>query len=907
MATPRKRKPSAPAPSDALDYCQENEAATRARIDAQLRQAGWEVNSKELTFARGTRPQRGTNRAIAEWPTASGPADYVFFVGLAPLAISEAKRHAKDIPGRLPQAHRYSRGYSPCGDEQMPGGPWRGFKIPFAFATNGRPYLKQLEEKSGIWFHDLRHKTNHPRVLGGWYTPEGLQNLFDADHPAANESLLETPVDLAELHPYQIKAIEKVEETIAQGKRAMLVAMATGTGKTRVAIALLYRLIKAERFRRALFLVDRESLGDQACRRFKELRLESLQSFADIFDIKELDDIRPDTDTRLHVATVQGMVKRLLYPSKGQPPIPVDQYDLIIVDECHRGYILDKELSNQELLFKDEADYISKYRRVLEHFDAVKIGLTATPALHTTDIFDKAIFTYSYRQAVIDGFLIDHEPPVRLVTRLAQHGIKWKKGQAIKIYRSATGTIDLSTAPDEIKFDVDGFNRQVITKPFNQVICAELAKEIDPNLPGKTLIFCANDSHADMVVNLLKKALEAKYGPIDDDTVMKITGNSDKPRQLVRRYQNEQLPKIAVTVDLLTTGIDIPEIINLVFIRRVRSRLLYEQMLGRATRLCPDLFGPGLDKEVFHIFDAVDLYAALDDLNTMKPVVKDVQLTFAKVLAQLSAAPDAASKRALLAELVALLQRKRRKLQRHDEQLERLCGQTTLKVLAAIRAGSPADAIALFKNTPGLALVFDELTTASTPPSVPISEHPDALEIKERGYGKSKRPDDYLDAFGRWLKENLNAFPALLVVTKRPRELTRAQLKEIKLALDEAGFNETSLRTAWREWKNEDIAATIVGFIRNRALGSPLLSYPLRVEHALQTILSSQTWTSPQRDWLRRIANQIKADTVVDRDALDHGIFQNSGGFNRINKIFDGHAQDILTDFHDRIWQDTAA
>jgi type I restriction enzyme R subunit len=891
----------------ATDYSRESEAQTRRRIDEQIQAAGWEVDSATIRHAGGSRPARGVNRAIAEWPTASGPADYAFFVGLTPLGITEAKRHKKDIPGRLPQAERYSRGYTPCGDEQMPGGPWQRFKIPFIFATNGRPYLAQLKEKSGIWFRDLRHKTNHPRPLGGWYSPDGLQKLFDADHATATESLLDTPVDLGELHPYQIAAVEKVEEAIAAGKREILVAMATGTGKTRVAIAQLYRLIKSGRFRRALFLVDRETLGDQACRRFKELRLENLQSFADIYDLKELDDIRPDTDTRLHVATVQGMVKRLLYPSRGQQAISVDQYDLIIVDECHRGYILDQELSKQELLFKNQNDYISKYRRVLEHFDAVKIGLTATPALHTTDIFHKPVFTYSYREAVVDGFLIDHEPPVRLVTRLAKHGIKWKKGETVKTYRPATGKIDLSTAPDDVCVDIAWFNRLVITEPFNRVICAELAGEIDPSLPGKTLIFCANDHHADLVVRLLKEELEAKYGAIDDDTVMKITGNTDRPRDLVLRYQNEQLPKIAVTVDLLTTGIDVPEIVNLVFIRRIRSRLLYEQMLGRATRLCPDLYGKGIDKEVFHIFDAVDIYAALEDFSTMKPVVKETQLTFARVLEHLSKAPTAADRKSAFEELVAMLQRKRRRLQREDEKIQHNCGQTVLELITAVRDAGPKGALTIFNRTPALADLLDDVGGTSTPNSLLISEHPDQLETKEHGYGKHQRPADYLDAFGRWLKENINRLPALLVVTKRPRELTRAQLKEIKLALDDAGYSETALRTAWRELKNQDIAATIVGFIRSRALKAPLLPYSARVEHALQSVLASRTWTSPQRQWLQKIANQIKADTVVDRDALDKGIFQNNGGFLRLNKIFEGRVQAILADFHGRIWQDTAA
>src|SRR6185503_15406814 len=178
----------------------------------------------------------------------------------------------------------------------------------------------------------------------------------------------------------------------------------------------------------------------------------------------------------------------------------------------------------------------------------------------------------------------------------------------------------------------------------------------------------------------------------------------------------------------------------------------------------------------------------------------------------------------------------------------------------------------------------------------PISDHADVLELKERGYGKSTRPADYLDGFGRWLKDNINLIPALVVVAQRPRELTRVQLKEIKLALDEAGYSEINLRIAWREWKNQDIAATIVGHIRNRALGSPLRPYADRVEHALQAILSSRNWSGPQRQWLQRIANQIKAETVVDREAFDHGVFAANGGFARLNKTFEGQLETVVTD-----------
>ncbi|MEB3267962.1 MAG: type I restriction-modification system endonuclease, partial [Leptolyngbya sp.] len=464
-----------------------DEAETRQLIDAQLRGSGWEADSLGLTYSQGARPQKHRNRAIAEWPTADGWADYVLFVGLQPLAVVEAKRRRQDVSGAIDQAKRYSRGYEIKGEETLPGGPWGEYQVPFVFATNGRPYLKQLETKSGIWFCDLRRPENQRRAIGGWYSPAGLVDSLGNDLETAQTRLAAEPFAYdVDLRDYQIQAIQAVEAALAQNRRSILLAMATGTGKTKTCIALVYRLLKAQRFRRILFLVDRSALGEQAANAFKDTRMESLQPFTDIFDVKELKDSAIDRDTKVHIGTVQSFVKRLLYASEDGPTLTPDQYDCIVVDECHRGYLLDRELSDRELTFRDFNDYVSKYRQVVDYFDAVKIGLTATPALHTTQIFGEPVFRYGYRQAVIDGWLIDHEPPYRIVTALAEDGIVWQPGDEVNYYDPKTGEMDLVHAPDEIRIEVDQFNRQVITPAFNQVVCAELARHIDPSLPGKT-------------------------------------------------------------------------------------------------------------------------------------------------------------------------------------------------------------------------------------------------------------------------------------------------------------------------------------------------------------------------------------------------------------------------------------
>lgn len=899
------------AANSAAAVIQISEGDTRKLIDDQLTSAGWRVDSAQLTFAKGARPQRDQNLAIAEWPTETGPADYALFIGLTPVAIVEAKRKNIDVSAALQQAKRYSRGFRASPEVELPAdnfGANAEFRIPFVFSANGRPYLRQLAEKSGVWFCDLRRPENLGHALDGWYTPEGLSALMERDEDRAHTELANAPFDYGfPLRPYQQNAIRATEASIHEGQRAVLLAMATGTGKTKTCIALIYRLLKAKRFRRILFLVDRSALGEQAANAFKDTRMERLQTFADVFGIKELDAPRPDADTAVHLATIQGMVQRVLYTAEGEPPPSVDQYDCIVVDECHRGYLLDRELSDTELSFRGYDDYVSKYRRVLDHFDAVKIGLTATPALHTTQIFGLPVFTYGYREAVVDGWLVDYEPPIQVHTHLSSEGIAWKVGEEVKVYNTGRQQIDLFKAPDEIKLKVDDFNRKVITRAFNEVVCNYLAQELDPASRRKTLIFCVSDSHADMVVDLLKQAFAAQYGAVEDDAVIKITGAADKPLQLIRRYRNERLPNVAVTVDLLTTGVDVPEICNLVFLRQVNSRILFDQMLGRATRLCD--FGGTDIKDAFRVFDAVRIFEALGDMTAMQPVVVNPKISFSQLAQELATLEDEAATALARDQFLAKLQRKKRHLSDNDQQdFEAKAGMPVQAFIQKLKAMPLTEVAAWFVRNPDLGELLDRRGDGPER-EMYVSEHADRFERADRGYGKARKPDDYLRAFSDFIRGQGNQIPALVTVLTRPRELTRAQLRELVLILDRAGFTETNLASAWRELTNQDIAARIVGYIRQAAIGDALVPYAERVDHALQHLLAhppgGKPWSTPQRDWLKRIAAQTKANVLVDRAALDDPdlIFKREGGgFNRLDKVFNGQLQPVLEAFNDALW-----
>lgn len=909
--TSKERAEKGETASESMDL---SEAETRYLIDEQFRKFGWEADTNNLRYSRGTRPQKGRNLAIAEWPTDStvgknGYADYALFVGLKLVGIVEAKKAAIDIPSVIDhQCKEYAKGIKAEHKDYVIG-QWGAYKVPFVFATNGRKYLKQIETKSGIWCLDLRSGANAPKALQGWISPQGLMEQLEKDIAAANAALQNTPFDLLRdpdglnLRKYQISAIEAAEQAVIDGKQTVLLSMATGTGKTRTILGMIYRFIKSDRFKRVLFLVDRTALGEQAEDVFKEVKIEELMTLDSIYNIKGLDEKEIDKETKIHIATVQSLVKRILYPENDTMPSVTD-YDLIVVDEAHRGYILDKEMSETEMLYRNQDDYISKYRTVIEYFDAVKIALTATPALHTTEIFGKPVFNYSYREAVIDGYLVDHDAPHNIRTKLRVEGINYQKGEQLAIYDPVTGEVlNSAELEDDMKFEIDTFNRQVITENFNRTVLEEIAWDFNPDGQGKTLIYAVDDNHADLIVKILKEIYAE--GGVDNDTVMKITGsvaggNKKKISEAIKRFKNESLPKIVVTVDLLTTGIDVPEITTLVFMRRIKSRILFEQMLGRATRLCPSI-----GKTHFEIYDPVGVYESLQDVSNMKPVVTNPSTSFEDLMKGLEVAATDEQLAYQIDLIVAKLQRKRRNISKKAlEQFENLTGGKDLGAFAEhLNSSTIKEAAAELLGHREAFSVLDKDRPHSKSPRI-IDDHPDVVIDHTRGYGEGQKPEDYLEAFKEFINNNMNAIAALRTVCTRPSELTREALKSLKLELDRHDFTEKQLNSAWNEMTNQDIVADIIAFIRQQALGSALVGREQRVKHAFAKLRTNHEFNKTQLDWLKRIEKVLLEESVLDEQIFEVGAFKNAGGFTIIDRRFGGKLREIMTELNEYLYDD---
>lgn len=581
----------------------ESEKITRKkRIDQQLKSAGWLI----VPLTEGTDVSSYSNHAIEEYQTSNGPADYALVVNGKLLGVVEAKKLEVGAQNVLEQAKRYSKG----ADNII--GEWNLYHIPFLYSSNGEL----------IYYLDARESKNISRQIFSFHTPEAMETLFNSKREKSLEWLRSNPINTPGLRKYQKEAIQAFENNLEDGKRQMLLAMATGTGKTFTTVNLVYRMLASGYAKRILFLVDRKSLAAQAVSAFASFDTPRNMKFKDEYELYSQKFRKEDfegesydptvlpnsyltnpdgTKTFLYVCTIQRMAINL-YGKMGAfgddeesgdeeeetLSIPSHAFDLIIADECHRGYT-SKETN--------------VWRNVLNHFDAVKVGLTATPASHTVAYFNKPIFNYPLQIAIDEGYLVDYDA-VAINSEVIMNGAFLKEGEQVGMIDTETGREQIDQLEDEREFTSTEIESKITAPDTTQKIIEELKKYTDEweertgRFP-KTLIFASNDipmiSHADRLVNICKQVFNK-----GDDFVAKITGSPtvDRPLKKIKEFRNRPNPKIVVTVDMLSTGVDIPALEFIVFLRPVKSRILWEQMLGRGTRKCDDI-----GKTHFVIFD----------------------------------------------------------------------------------------------------------------------------------------------------------------------------------------------------------------------------------------------------------------------------------------------------------------
>lgn len=507
------------------------EDRAREKINDNLDTAGWTRINHTPTSETGY---------VEEYRFDSDErADYVLFILGDPFAVIEAKREKRAPNAALEQACRYARQIET--DTVYQG----QYGVPFVFASNG-------EE---IHFRDLREDAPTERELIAFHTPEGLKEILDTNYSTAKTWLREHPPTETDpsLWTHQSECVKAIESEWQMNKNKALIQMATGSGKTRMAAAEAYRLLKAGLVRRLLFIPDTTNLVKQAYAEFASYETPDGRQLSEEYTITKLEE---DDDTVLEseivVTTLQKMYS--LIEKRDDHNFHPHQFDLIITDECHRA------------IYND-------YGIVLNTFDALELGLTATPSKRTIARFGKVAYKYGYIQGVKDKRVVPYELH-RIRTRITMEGVRDEDNQNIIYPPSALGVS--VTVPDT-----------------HRKIADELRETTDDEL---VLVFAKNDKHADHIVRDFR---EGAYSDKPEEYVQKITTYADKPEERLARFKDPyDEPHIAVTVDMVSTGVDIKPLENIVLLRPVRSPILYNQMMGRGTRTYDD-------KDRFVIYDCV--------------------------------------------------------------------------------------------------------------------------------------------------------------------------------------------------------------------------------------------------------------------------------------------------------------
>lgn len=570
------------------------ENIAKRNINKTLEASGWHIQNYA---ERDTDAALGV--AVREYRLrADQRADYLLFIGGIAVGVIEAKPEGTTLSGALQQAERY-RASLP---DDLPNLP----RFPFSYASTG------VE----TYFRDIRDPDSRSRQIFTFHTPDSLlrqgnelttlrENLKD-DLPALGRG---------SLRDCQFEAITNLEESLAESHQRALIQMATGSGKTHAAVNSVYRLIKFGRVKRVLFLVDRRNLGRQTLSEFQSYTTpDDGRKFTDLYNVEHLSNNVINEANSVCITTIQRLYSMLKGETNYEkdteevsafenedeqrveaiynPKIPIDTFDIIIVDECHRSIY-------------------GKWRHVLEYFDAFIIGLTATPYRQTLAFFDhNLVYEYRHEQAIEDNVNVGYYV-YRIKTEITQRGSNLEAGSYIARRDRRSRRLNWDELDEDVEYTGNQLDRDVVAEDQIRTVITEfknkLFTELFPSrrIVPKTLIFAKDDSHAEDIVHIVREVF-AK----GDDFCQKITYQSDRPEDLIKAFRTQLNPRIAVSVDMISTGTDIKPLECLVFMRAVRSSGYFEQMIGRGVRtISPDdlktVTGDATAKTHFFIVDAV--------------------------------------------------------------------------------------------------------------------------------------------------------------------------------------------------------------------------------------------------------------------------------------------------------------
>lgn len=928
------------------------EEQARQKIDQLLTAAGWVVQSRQ-DFDRTA----SIGVAVCEFMTLSGPCDYLLFIDGKAAGVIEAKAAGATLSGVAAQSDRYNLALPAYVKS------W-GSPPPLHYESNG-------EE---VQFYDSRDPKPRSRRVFAFHTPQTLlawlsegQNVQPTFRARLRSLTMDDSCVLPSegLRACQVEAITGLETSLAADHPRALIQMATGAGKTFTACTFSWRLLKYAGARRILFLVDRTNLGDQTLKEYQNYRPPgAMGRFTDIYNVQHLHGKSISPDAKVVISTVQRLysllqgedtpedeldardehssfetwqdMQREPMPVTYNPAIPIESFDIIVVDECHRSIY-------------------GLWRQVLEYFDVHLIGLTATPTKHTLGFFNKNLVSeYPYERSVLDEVNIGYEI-YRIRTEVSEDGGTLPSGYTTPVRDKRTRALRYQELDEDLEYVPSQLDRSVtvpgqirtVVRQFREALFTELFTDRDDSWTPKTLIFAKDDNHAEEIVRIVREEFATAKDYNGDAFCRKITYRvTEKPKELIKQFRVEAYPRIAVTVDMIATGTDIRPLEAIIFMRDVRSDGYYEQMKGRGCRSISDsslhaVTPNAISKTRFVLVDAVGVSESRKSAS--QPLERKKQVSFEKLLEMVAQGLREDDALSSLAARCITLNRRLRDNEAAQTRLAELAGGLDLHTVAqgllecfdpdhiqaVQKAREPQEgpltqerveeeekdkACAPFNKAAYRQALVDALKQAE----ITIDDMtPDA--VRTAGFDLQEA-QKRISRFKEFLTAHADSITALQIIYSKPyaaRRLTYAAIEELHVALAAKPWH-MDVATIWQAYRRIDTAeqrhrvrgvpvekalTNIVSLVRFAAgMDRELVPYDLRVEQLYNLWLGRQkkagkAFTPEQMEWLACVKNHLAANAEISlQDISDVPDFADRGGIFAARRLFGAELEPMLND-----------
>lgn len=910
------------------------EEIARQRIDKQLNAAGWMVQElKDLNL--------GASKGIAvcAFPLKSQKAaDYVLFVDRQAVGVVEAKKVGETLSGVAEQTARYVTKFP----ENL---PRVQEPLPFAYETTG------IE----TYFRNTHDPDTRSRRIFSFHRPETLLSRASQEDTLRGR-LQNMPVLNTEgLWDCQIEAITNLERSLKEARPRALIQMATGSGKTYTAVSSIYRLIKHAGAKRILFLVDRNNLGRQTRKEFQQYETpDDGRKFTELYNVQHMQSNVPDPVSKVCITTIQRLYSMLRgeeefdesleeqslfdVASKDEKPkevvynpqIPIEYFDFIVTDECHRSIY-------------------NVWRQVLEYFDAFLIGLTATPSKQTLGFFNQNLVTeYPHERAVADGVNVGYDI-YRIQTKITEHGSKVHAGYYVDKRDRLTRQTRWEQLDEDFEYDPKKLDRAVVAPDQIRTVIKTFRDRLFTEIfPGrtwipKTLVFAKDDSHAEDIVHIIREEF-GKGNEFCKKITYKTTGA--KPEDLIQSFRNSPNPRIAVTVDMISTGTDIRPLECLLFMRDVKSRIYFDQMKGRGTRTIKsdDLRAITADartKDHFVIVDAVGVTES--DKTDTRPLERKPAVSFEKLLMSIAMGNKDDDSLSSLASRLARLDRDLDS--KAQNEIKEAAGQSLRiivnRLLDAVdpdihaeramtdfstNSPSPEQLAEAEKNLKNEACItFDEpkvrnkiLDIKKRSEQIIDTVSTDNVVFAGPSDAARERAKSMVNTFKQFMEDNEDELTALQIIYNKPygqRHFTYDGIKQLAEAIGKPPYNLTP-ELLWKAYEQleqakvkgagpQKLLTDIISLLRFTIGDSDVLEpYTESVNERFQNWLADQeatgrTFTSEQMEWLEMIKGHIATSLAVDIDDFEFTPFHDKGGAVKAHQIFGDGLTSILQELNE--------